>query len=81
MDRVLASEIERGNSARRRLDVAGAAEYCGGVSTAYLNKLRVTGEGPVFIRLGRRIVYDSGDLDDWLAAGRRRSTSDAREVA
>jgi hypothetical protein len=80
MDRVLASEIERGNSVRRRLDVVAAAEYCG-VSAAYLNKLRVTGEGPVFIRLGRRIVYDSGDLDDWLASGRRRSTSDVREVA
>jgi hypothetical protein len=80
MHQVLAREIERGNSLRRRLAVAAAAEYCG-VSTAYLNKLRVTGEGPVFIRLGRRIVYDSGDLDDWLAAGRRRSTSDIREVA
>jgi hypothetical protein len=80
MHQIMEGEAERGRQLRRRLAVAAAAEYCG-VSTAYLNKLRVTGEGPIFIRLGRRIVYDSGDLDDWLASGRRRSTSDVREVA
>jgi hypothetical protein len=58
-----------------------AAAYCG-VSTAYLNKLRCLGHGgPVFIRLGRRIVYDSRDLDDWLNSGRRRSTADTGEAA
>jgi hypothetical protein len=80
MDRVLAGEIERGNILRRRLDVAAAAKYCG-VSIPYLNKLRVSSQGPVFIKLGRRVVYDSGDLDAWLAAGRRRSTSDVREAS
>ena len=63
------------NDMRHRLDVTAAAEYCG-ISVAYLAKLRVTGNGPVFIRLGRRVVYDSDDLDAWLAAGRRHSTSE-----
>jgi hypothetical protein len=64
------------NDMRRRLDVTAAARYCG-ISVAYLNKLRVTGEGPVFIKLGRRVVYDTGDLDAWLAAGSRHSTNEA----
>ena len=41
-----------------------------------LEKKRLTGDGPPFIRLGRAIVYDTRDLDDWLAARRARSTSD-----
>jgi hypothetical protein len=80
MDQVFEREIEHDDSVRRRLAVAAAAEYCG-VSIAYLNKLRVTGQGSVFVRLGRRVVYDTRDLDDWLASGRRRSTSDDQEVA
>jgi hypothetical protein len=35
----------------------------------------------VFIKLGRRVVYDPADLDAWLAAGRRRSTSDSGQAA
>ncbi len=41
-----------------------------------LEKKRLTGDGPPFIRLGRLIVYDTRDLDDWLAARRARSTSE-----
>ena len=62
-----------------RLPVADAAVYSG-VSVSYLNKLRCTGGGPVYIARGRRIIYDTRDLDAWLNSGRRRSTSD-REVA
>jgi hypothetical protein len=57
-----------------------AAAYCG-VSPSYLNKLRVVGSGPTFIRLGCRITDDSRDLDAWVNAGRRRSTADTQEVA
>ncbi len=52
-----------------------AATYLG-LSVSTLNKLRVFGGGPVFLKLGRRVVYDLADLDDWLASKRRRSTSD-----
>lgn len=47
-----------------------AAAYCG-VSKSYIDKLRCRGEGPTFSRLGRAVVYDSDDLDRWLAANRR----------
>lgn len=58
-----------------RLNVEAAAGYTG-ISASTLNKLRVFGGGPVFLKLGRRVAYDVSDLDAWLAARRRRSTSD-----
>ncbi len=45
-------------------------------SPSFMNKRRCTGGGPLFIRIGRRIGYMLDDLDDWLLAQRRRSTSD-----
>ncbi len=66
---------------RSPLDVKGAAQYTG-FTDAYLTKLRCTGGGPVFIKRNGTIRYDPDDLDDWLEAGKRKSTSDARrEVA
>ena len=61
---------------RQMLRTAGAATYCR-CSKSKLEKLRVSGDGPVFIKLGRSVVYDVADLDDWLAANRRTSTSDS----
>ena len=58
-----------------------AAEYCG-VSKALLEKLRVVGGGPRFAKLGQgggrggRVVYRHSDLDAWIDAHVRRSTSD-----
>jgi predicted DNA-binding transcriptional regulator AlpA len=60
----------------RVLRAPSAAEYVG-LSTAMINKLRVKGGGPRFIRLGARAVgYDVRDLDDWIASRRRFSTSE-----
>jgi excisionase family DNA binding protein len=58
-----------------RLTVSQAAEYvpCG-VST--LNKLRVSGGGPRFIKLGGRILYDVRDIDKWMDENKHDSTSD-----
>jgi hypothetical protein len=67
------SQRERAAS---RLSVEDAADYCG-ISTAYLAKLRCVGGGPVFIKAGRRVLYSTDDLDEWLAARRRTSTADA----
>jgi hypothetical protein len=66
------------HSSRRPMNVAEAAEYTG-LAVATLNKYRVTGMGPPFLRPGgaRRVLYDVADLDAWLAASRRRSTSEA----
>jgi predicted DNA-binding transcriptional regulator AlpA len=64
------------NSApRKMLITAEAASYCGS-SESTLNKLRLFGDGPVFIKLGRRVVYDPADLDRWLTAHRRASNSE-----
>ncbi|TKV78925.1 helix-turn-helix domain-containing protein [Bradyrhizobium elkanii] len=59
------------------LDVKAAAKHvC--LSPGTLNRLRVTGDGPVFIRpVPGRVVYDVTDLDAWLWARRRKSTSEA----
>lgn len=52
----------------------GAALYTN-TSELTLNKLRLTGGGPKYIKLGRTVLYDQADLDAWLNAHRRSSTS------
>jgi predicted DNA-binding transcriptional regulator AlpA len=59
----------------RKLRTADAAIYCG-LSASTLNKLRVFGGGPKYLKLGRAVCYDVSDLDSWLATKRRASTSD-----
>ena len=57
------------------LKTAEAAQYLG-VSESLLHKLRLTGGGPVFVRLaGRSIRYRRTDLDDWVNASAMASTS------
>jgi hypothetical protein len=63
--------------AHRRLRTPAAADYLG-YSESTLEKKRLTGDGPPFIRLGRVIVYDTRDLDQFLVARRATSTSDRR---
>ena len=58
--------------------VQGAADYCG-VSKSYLDKLRLTGGGPAFIRLGRAVVYNDADLDAWIQ-DRRVAVNDNRSA-
>ncbi|MCC0008569.1 MAG: helix-turn-helix domain-containing protein [Hyphomicrobiaceae bacterium] len=60
---------------RRMLRTAEAADYCGSSASTF-EKLRLYGGGPRYVKLGRRVVYDPTDLDAWLAAHRRASTSD-----
>ena len=56
------------------LDTARAAQYIGyGVPT--LERYRISGAGPVYSRVGRRVLYHVDDLDEWMRLGRRRSTS------
>jgi predicted DNA-binding transcriptional regulator AlpA len=57
------------------LDTTQAASRVG-LSVSTLAKLRLSGNGPVYCKLGRRVVYRVGDLDDWLTDCLRRSTSD-----
>jgi hypothetical protein len=47
-----------------------------GNSPSFWNKARVAGEGPEFIKLGRRVYYAPSAVEKWLATKRRTSTSD-----
>jgi hypothetical protein len=47
-----------------------------GLSARTLEKHRCYGTGPIFRKLGGRIVYAIRDLDAWADLGTRRSTSD-----
>ncbi len=47
-----------------------------GLSARTLEKHRCYGTGPVFRKLGGRIVYAIADLEAWASLGIRRSTSD-----
>ena len=59
----------------RKLNSPEAAEYPG-ISVSTLSKRRVDGDGPKYLKLGRRVVYDTLDLDGWLDTRRRASTAD-----
>ena len=41
-----------------------------------LAQWRMSGAGPRFVRLGRRVRYQPADVDDWLQSQARYSTSD-----
>ncbi len=63
------------SNAPKMMQTPQAAAYCG-LSSSTFEKLRLSGGGPRYVKLGRRVVYDPADLDAWLAENRRRSTSD-----
>ncbi len=58
----------------RGLNVTEASVVTG-LSVSTLNKRRLTGGGPIFRKLGRRVVYLPEDLAKWLDQHRRLSTS------
>jgi predicted DNA-binding transcriptional regulator AlpA len=61
---------------KRILRTPDAAEYLG-LSSSTLEKKRLDGSGPPFVRLGGRAVgYDVGTLNCWLEQQERTSTSD-----
>ena len=62
------------DAVNKKLNVAEAATYIG-LSKSSLDKLRCSGGGPLYIKLGRRVVYDVADLDNWLAARKVANTS------
>jgi predicted DNA-binding transcriptional regulator AlpA len=64
--------------AGRYLRVREAAAYAG-VSKSLLDKLRCTGDGPAFYKPGSLILYRPVDLDAWIEAHRRQSTTDDPE--
>jgi len=62
------------------LSTKEAAQYLGlGEST--LEKLRLTGQGPRYSRPLRKIIYQRSDLDSFVAAHLRCSTSEVGTTA
>jgi len=57
-----------------------AADFLG-LSPKTLERFRVEGRGPAFLKLGRRVVYSRDDLVKWAEAQRRHSTSDPGPAA
>ena len=62
------------------LDAHRAAAFLG-LSVSTLAKWRVSGKGPKFVKLGSRVGYRISDLEDWLEAQTRVSTSDPGHAA
>jgi excisionase family DNA binding protein len=52
-----------------------------GVSKDKLAKLRVTGEGARYVKIGRAIRYRRSAVEAWLSQLERRSTSDGGSSA
>ena len=65
-----------GPAMRRYLDTRQAAAYLG-LSPSTLNRMRVTGDGPPYSKVGRRVIYDAGDLDRWVGVRKRHFTGEA----
>jgi predicted DNA-binding transcriptional regulator AlpA len=62
--------------ARRILRTPDAAAYLS-LGTPTLEKLRLTGGGPRYVKLGARAIgYDMRDLDAWIDASKVESTSE-----
>ena len=62
------------------LTTAEAAEIVR-LSQTHLEKMRVYGRGPRFVRLGRAIRYRRADLMGWIEASLVASTSEADRAA
>jgi predicted DNA-binding transcriptional regulator AlpA len=60
----------------RLLTVKEAADFLR-VSLSWLNKARVRGDGPPFIRVGRSIRYSQPALLQWTKGRQRLSTSES----
>lgn len=56
-----------------------AAAYVG-LAVPTLAKMRCWGDGPEFMKLGRKVVYRRAALDAWLAARVARNTADAARL-
>jgi len=58
------------------LNVATAARFLG-LSPSTLAKMRLYGNSPKYLKLGRRVLYRRTDLEAWLESRVAHDTSDA----
>ena len=57
-------------------DTRGASEYCG-LSKPTMERFRISGDGPIYMKLGKAVRYRKADLDAWLDRCATRSTHQA----
>ena len=50
-------------------------------SESYWNKMRVAGDGPPYVKIGKLVRYQPSVVDAWLASLTRSSTSDTGAAA
>jgi hypothetical protein len=66
---------EEADESDESVDVHGAARFLS-LSVSYLNKLHATDDGPMFMQIGKKVLYRLRDLRAWQVTRLRRSTSD-----
>lgn len=47
-----------------------------GISASTLAKLRLSGDGPAFLKLGKRVAYRPADIESWISRRVFKSTSE-----
>ena len=68
-------ESSAANPPSPMLNVKATSRWSG-LSVSTLNKLRLSGDGPRYIKAGRRVLYDMRDVEAWLAKRKRNHTSE-----
>ena len=63
------------SAANKYLTTKEAAFYVR-LSESSLEKKRVSGDGPEFLKVGKAVRYEQTALDTWMQADRRTSTAD-----
>jgi hypothetical protein len=61
-----------------RILTQGEAAALVRLSERTLERLRLTGGGPIYVKAGRRVLYRQLDLEAWIASRVRASTSEVR---
>ncbi|MBK8158739.1 MAG: helix-turn-helix domain-containing protein [Rhodospirillaceae bacterium] len=68
--------MEQRTSSSKLFSEREAAQYLS-LSPRTLQQWRWTGDGPRFVKLGRRVAYSIHELDNFVTARIRQSTSQA----
>lgn len=73
---MVGNENEVAAAVSRVVESADVPRYYPGITTRWLDKARCTGEGPRFIKVGKKVLYRLADIEAWLDEQTRQSTSD-----
>jgi predicted DNA-binding transcriptional regulator AlpA len=57
------------------VDTAKISEHTG-LSASWFNNKRSSGEGPPYVKVGSKVLYDVRKVDEWLVSRARSSTAE-----